>query len=356
MKHNVLIIGGGNIGTLIAADLSDKANVTVYNSSHKEWSDRITVFNSDDTVQFVSSRIYITDDLEKAVTNAKFIFVTVPSFMFADIAEKIGTYVTDKQIICIVPGSGGAEFAFRKLIDKGVKFIGFQRVHCIARLKKYGDSVYALGRKKQIELASIPSDLAEKLSGEVSGLFSMPCKSISNYLCLTLTPSNPILHPSRLYALFRDYDKKQSYGRNPLFYEEWDDDASRNLLEMDDELQCLCNTIPLDLHEVISLKEHYESFTVETMTAKIRSIEAFKGIYTPMKKDQSGYWKPDFSSRYFTSDFDFGLKILRDIAEIFNVKTPLIDAIYNWYCNTTNVERNTFNVNLSREEFLKIYR
>lgn len=41
---------------------------------------------------------------------------------------------------------------------------------------------------------------------------------------------------------------------------------------------------------------------------KLASITGFKGITSPMKKDEKG-WYPDFLSRYFTEDFGYSQNI-----------------------------------------------
>lgn len=64
-----------------------------------------------------------------------------------------------------------------------------------------------------------------------------------NYLCVTLTPFNAILHTSRLYSMFRDYRKGLIYNENFLFYEGWDDQASQVLFACDDELQLPCRKL-----------------------------------------------------------------------------------------------------------------
>ena len=350
----IAILGGGNIGTLLSAELSDKADVTVYSSHFDKWAERIEIYNSRDELLGVGKKIKVTNNLKQCIEGAKYIFLAIPAFLFVKIAKQLENLVEVNQIICVIPGCG-AEYAFKKLIDKGVGFIGFQRVHCIARIKEYGSSVYALGRKQRIELASIPSTLAECLRDEIAQLFSMPCINLANYLCLTLTPSNPILHTSRLYSLFQNYKDGVKYSAIPLFYEEWDKSASYYLLKMDKELQSLCDVIPLDLHEVVSLKIYYESETEDKMTEKIRSIVAFKGIQTPMKQCADGEYVPDFSSRYFTADFDYGLKIICDIANLFEVKAECMHFVYNWYRKVTGDDRDAFELPNNKNEFLQLY-
>lgn len=276
----------------------------------------------------------ITSDLGMAVQDASIIFVTLPAFEFKNIALKLEKVLKPGQWIVAVPGSGGAEFAFSKLVDMGCVLFGFQRVHSIARLKEYGKSVYMLGRKQQVEIASVPSEAAADACPRIEELLGMPCIPLPNYLCVTLTPSNPILHTTRLYSMFKDWKRGMTYPRNFLFYEEWDDASSDMLIKCDDELQQLCKVIPEDLSSVRSLKVHYESYTVHDMTKKISGIKAFKGLTSPIKEVEGG-WVPDFNSRYFTADFEHGLKIIIDIADKYNVPVPNMKRIWKWYEDIT---------------------
>lgn len=335
----VCIIGGGNIGTLLAAEFAYRGiEVWVYSVHAHLWGDRIEVFDSSDKHIMVTDCFRVTSDLSNAVADADMIWITVPSFMFSELGILLQPIVKPKQAVIVVPGTGGAEYAFSGLIAKGCVLCGLQRVHSIARLKEYGHSVYMLGRKTELNLASIPCNKANELTNQIEPMLDMPCRALPNYLCVTLTPSNPVLHTSRLYSMFSDWEQGRVYDRNFLFYEEWTDDSSRIMLECDDELQAICNAFEqLDLRSVRSLREHYESATPEQMTAKIRSIKAFKGLRSPMLHVKDG-WIPDFSSRYFTADFCYGLKILSDIAHCVGVNVEVIDKIWEWYLRSSHCE------------------
>jgi hypothetical protein len=41
-------------------------------------------------------------------------------------------------------------------------------------------------------------------------------------------------------------------------------------------------------------------------------------------------WVADFNSRYFTEDFPFGLRYIRDLAHEHGIEAPNIDMVYNW--------------------------
>ena len=353
----ITIIGGGNIGTLMAAELAYKGHeVTIFTSRPKQWESKIDVYNAEEKLLLTGTVSNITASMKKALEAAEYILITMPAQLFSDLAEKMLPFVHKNQKIGIVPGSGGAEFAFYKLLYKGCTLFGFQRVHSIARLKKYGNSVYQLGRKSELQIGAIPAFEASKICKCITEFFDIPCVALDNYLAVTLTPSNSILHTARLYSLFKNYKPGDTYPRNFLFYEEWTDDSSEVMLACDTELQKLCDVIPLDLSSVKSLKNHYECTTINAMTKKISTIKAFRGLTSPMKKTEYG-WVPDWDSRYFSTDFPYGLKIIKDIAKLFSMLTPNIDMVWNWY--KKNTFQNTIDLidtTLDTKEFIRIYK
>jgi opine dehydrogenase len=54
-----------------------------------------------------------------------------------------------------------------------------------------------IGPKKELWIASIPIKEANKVASIVEKLFDIPTKIIPNFLNLTLTPSNQIIHPRK---------------------------------------------------------------------------------------------------------------------------------------------------------------
>ena len=87
--------------------------------------------------------------------------------------------------------------------------------------------------------------------------------------------------------------------------------------------------LPVGPDAIPPILEYYESTDAESLTAKISSIPAFQTIVAPMKETTEG-WVPDFSSRYFTEDFPFGLKYIQEIANSLNINVPTIDKVLKW--------------------------
>ena len=333
----VCVVGGGNLGTLLISELSSNGYDTfLYTKNSAQWDQDICVYDKMDRELLSSKGFEVTDRLDYAISNADYIWITYPAFLFDDLAKALLPIIKKGQVLVCIPGSGGAEFAFSSLIKKGVVLSGLQRVHCITRIKEPRKSVYALGRKPSVSLGSFPAEKATYLALDISNMLSMPCFPLPNYLCVTLSPSNPILHTSRLYTMFKDYHKGLFYDHNILFYEEWTDEASECLILCDNELQLICSCLGhYDLSSVVSLRDYYESYSALEMTKKISGIQAFKGISSPMVMTEKG-WIPDFNSRYFKADFSYGLKVLVDIAGKLGCPVPTMCEIWDWYVSISD--------------------
>ncbi len=328
----ITVIGGGNVGTQFAVHAAAKGHdTTLYVSKPERFSNELSIVNEKDELLLVGSPT-VTNDPALATKDADLIFVTHPAFLLEKLAKTITPYVKSGAVLCLVPGTGGGELAFRALLEKGCTVAGLQRIPSVARLVSYGRSVRATGYRDTLHLAALPHTAAASVAKTLSSLFDMPCEVLPNYLAVTLTPSNPILHTTRLYTLFRDYREGVSYERIPLFYEEWCDESSRLLFLCDAEVQALCRALDsFDLAAVRSLALHYESDTPEKLTRKIRSIIGFQGIATPSVKTEDGRYLPDLASRYFTADFPYGLAIFVEIGTLCKVDMQNCRKVLAWY-------------------------
>jgi len=355
----ITVIGAGNIGTQFAVSFASKGyDVAIYASKPERISKTLCMINEENATITEAEISIVTNNIAEAVRDAEYIFVTHPAFMLKSTARLLEDCVEAGVKLCIVPGTGGAEFFFKNLVDKGVLLFGLQRVPSVARLVEYGKAVCVTGYRDKLNLGGIGREGIDKVSALLSDTFGMPCNILPNYLCVTLTPSNPILHTTRLRTLFGDYKEGIVYEMNTLFYEEWSQESSELLFACDDELQHVCKSLErLELSDVRSLKLHYESDTPEKLTAKIRSIKSLQGLTSPMTRVEGGF-VPDFSSRYFTADFPYGLAILKEIAEVCGVSVPNMCETLKWYENITgnksDFKLSDFGIN-TKEDLYKFY-
>lgn len=357
---NITIVGGGNIGTQFAVHCAQKHHrVKIYSSKSERFAKHLVIVDENNIVIREGDIVGATNNAAEAFKDADLIFVTVPAFCMRDVESKIYPYVGKGTKIGLIPGTGGGEWAFRREIKKGAVVFGLQRVPSVARLVEYGKSVCAAGYRKELHVAALPHVYTEKIAQMISELFEMPCVALPNYLNLTLTPSNPILHTTRLKTIFKNYHTGVTYDALPLFYEDWSDESSNLLLKCDGELQKICSRLTeFDLSYVKSLKCHYESETPQQLTAKIASIESLKGLKTP-SVEINGKYIPDLNSRYFTADFTFGLGILVQIAELLEVEVPNMKETLEWYLKIESVKEAFQFIDYGvkcKSDFLQLYR
>ena len=328
----ITIVGGGNIGTQFAVHCAHKGHeVTMFSSKPERFGKTVCCVDTQGQVTCSGQLAGATADPKEAFSQADVIFVTVPADCMAQYANLIAPYAKPGMKIGLIPGTGGGECAFGVCRKQGATIFGLQRVPAVARLTEYGKTVCSTGYRGLLHAAALPKSETESCCKLLASIFDIPCQALPDYLNLTLTPSNPILHTTRLRTLYGDYAPGVVYKEIPLFYQHWSDESSRLLIICDEEVQNLCRTMKeFDLSGVKSLKEHYESDTVEKMTYKISHIPAFQGLTSPHKAVEGGFI-PDFSSRYFTADFSYGLSILVQVADMAGVDAPNMKATLQWY-------------------------
>lgn len=335
----ICIVGAGNMGLAMASVISMKPDyeVTVF-TKHPFDASKLVFNDAENKKEYSNLNISVETNMEKAFKNASYIMCTYPSMLRQRFVAEAESFLEKGMKLAFIPGYGGAEYACKKLIEKGVTIIGLQRVPYVAR-QENKQIAAVLSRKKKLYIASIPQKSLDAICSDFYKMLDIPCVALQEYLAVTLVPSNPLLHLTGLYHVFKDYKDGEFYEAPMMFYEEWDDSTSRLLFQYDDELQEICNKMsPLDLHEVVSLREHYESATPEALTRKLKSIPSLYNVVKVPLIEKEGKYYPDYSSRMFIEDFPFGIAIIKYFALLTNTATPAIDMILAFYKDKTGIE------------------
>lgn len=327
----IAVLGSGNIGTLISSQMTLKGHeVRLYSRKEHLFEDKVIYEDTDNKSKQEVDLYMVSGDLEQVVKNTDLVVITVPAFGIKNLMERVFPLIEVSTRVLFYPGTGGVEFYCKDFIERGGVIFGTQRVCSVARLKQYGKHVVSSGKRTEMYAAAVPGAYAKEAQLLIETLFDIKTIALPNYLAVTFTPSNPILHTSRLYGLFKDYEPEKGYDEIPLFYEEWDFESSEILIKLDQEVQNMCQALPMDLSAVKSLLTHYESDNAVELTNKINSISSFQGLPTP-QIEKNGKKHPDLESRYFTADFPYGLLILKAFANICKLDTPAMDEVIEWY-------------------------
>lgn len=335
----ICVCGGGSLGHVTAGYLSarGKADVEVLTGHPGQWGSEVSVH--------VPEGIVLTGKLDSVssspadvIPSADVVLLCVPGFMIKDMLLKIRPYLRPDAYVGSVFSSTGFFFEAMALLSPGQPLWGFQRVPFISRVADYGHSANLLGYKSCFSIAveHVGNEEKEVFSDWVSDSFGRPVKLLRNYLEASLTNSNPILHTSRLYSMFSSWHEGVFYREQIPFYESWDAESAEILIGMDREFFDLLHVLPVTEGFLPTVLDYYESHDAVSLAAKLSGIEAFRGILSPMKL-VSGGWIPDFTSRYFTEDFPFGLRYIYDLGKEKGVPMPMISKVLFW--GMSKVER-----------------
>ncbi len=328
----ICICGGGSLGHVIAGFLATQGiNVNVLTSRPNQWNNTLTI-NAVDGRVFVGKLNKISNNPIDVITESEVVLLCLPGYAIKGELEKIKASLNKGTFVGSVFSSTGFFFEALNVLSEDIPLFGFQRVPFIARTVEYGHEANLLGYKSEHKIAIERAGEKDKesLRQWIENVLNSPVKLLANYLEASLTNSNPLLHTSRLYTMFRDWRPGITYPRMILFYEEWTEEAADLYIKMDEELVLLLEKLPVTPGFLPRVLDYYESSDAISLRNKISSIQGFKGITSPMKEIEKGKWVPDFESRYFTEDFGYSLKYIWELAKQEKLSTPLIDEVFHW--------------------------
>jgi len=336
----VCICGGGNLGHVAAGFMAARKDfeVTVLTRHPERWSASLTIECPDGSC-LQGQLALVTSNAEEAVANADIVLLCLPGNSIRSMLSQIKDFLridhTHGTAVGSVVSSTGFWNEAQELLPANVPLFGLQRVPFIARTTEYGHKARLLGYKRSLQVAVEHTNRKEELRLMVERMFNTPTALLGNYYEASLSNSNPLLHPARLFDLWHNWQTGDVYARVTLFYEEWTDEAAQLYIDMDSELQRLLTVLPVRRSCIPNVLDYYESTDAPSLARKLRSIEAFKGIEAPIIQVPGGF-VPDFHSRYFTEDFPYGLAIIQRLAHENGIDTPTIDRVSLWGMNIVN--------------------
>ena len=326
----ICICGGGNLGHVVTGFVAaqKKYEVCLLTRHPEQWSQNLIIEAPAETT-FLGHLNGLFSNVKQAVSDADIILLCLPGYAIRETLLQVKDYLRPETAVGSVVSSTGFFFEAMKLLPSSQPLFGFQRVPFISRVIEYGQRARLMGYKDSLNMAIERAEHPEQLRDTLADMLQTPIQLLGSYYEASLSNSNPLLHPSRLYSLWKNWHEGEIYTRVPFFYEEWTEETAQLYIQMDNELQALLELLPVRKGSIATVLDYYESTDAVSLALKLRSIEAFKGILSPMKQVEGGY-VPDFQSRYFTEDFPYGLAIVHRLTHEKGVPSPTIDMIYDW--------------------------
>lgn len=303
----------------------------------------------------------VTCDPAEACRDADVVIITVPANFRADLLARIVPHLPrDKPVyVGAIPGFCGFDWlAERELAARPNAVIwGMKDVAHIAFDLLPGQSIKMGGEKATLYVATHRRETAasqQALMALLQRLYSAPVVLLPDYLEITLTPGNPIMHSAVIYGLIGPYGQWHARPLSqPLCW--WNDcpELGAYYLErMDEENQRLCAALEtrlgVRLDSVLPLKQEIidaygdQIADVYTMLSVLRTNQAYHGIGLPLREHDAGGYVFDTQHRVFQEDIAYGLSLLVTIAENLAVSVPYIEEVYRWcsdYMGTSTQDR-----------------
>ena len=324
----ITICGGGNLGHVCAGFLANRGHkVSILTTKPQLWGKSLEIIAPDGN--FVGQLASVSSDPNEVIPQAEIVLVCLPGFAIHDELEKIKPHLSKETIVGTVVSSTGFFFEAFEVLPSDAPLFGFQRVPFISRTIEYGHKAELKGYSEYRKKVRYRLKNKEVIHKQLENIFEKPINLLDSFYEVSLSNSNPLLHPSRTYTMWKDWKPGVVYPRNPQFYAEWTIEASSLLIKMDEEFQNLLKALGLKPGCIPTVLDYYESTDAESLTLKLQSIKAFQGIQSPMK-EVSGGFIPDFTSRYFTEDFPYGMRFIIETAQKHNFPIPTIENVYQW--------------------------
>ena len=343
------IIGAGNGGRAFAAYLSSKGHpVNLYNRSFSRIIDikkKKGVKASGEIKGYFPCNL-VTQDLELAVRDVDVILIVIPASAHKDIANKIGQYLSQDQIILLNPGRTFGAVEFRRIIEKkGTQFPIFiaetQTLLLTSRqLKKNGVKILKI--KESVDFAAFPDKDTFFVYDTLKDVLPQ-INPVSDYLEMTLNNIGMLLHPtiSLLNA------GAMESGKEFRFYAEGASPRTCEVLEtIQNEINKIFTILGLKQFNFCNWVNKSYGIKKKCIYNAIQNVKAYENIIAPKL----------LITRYFTEDVPTGLVPFSSLAKFLGIQTPLIDSVINLssiLCGINFRNEGRTIAELELEEFIK---
>ncbi|MEQ8966778.1 MAG: NAD/NADP octopine/nopaline dehydrogenase family protein [Azospirillaceae bacterium] len=325
------LVGGGAVAHALAAmaGAAGQAEIRVLTRRPAVWSGTVRAVYRE-TLVLDGAIDRVGAEAGELVPGAGLVLIAAPAFAWEPLLRAVAPHLSPGAAVGIAGGGCGFDWLARGLLGPAHPVFALQLCPVNARLREPGREVAVAGVRGTVGLAADPPSSAPGLAARVSAVLGLTVEPLSHPLEVTLAPGNAAFHGARLYGLFGPGAPPVRPGTG--FYADWDDRSSEIYLALDAELGALRRATGLPLAGARPVTERLGVATASEMTAVIRAIPSLQGIPAPAAPARSGEpaCRADPGHRFFREDIPHGLAVLRAVADLLDVRVPVIDRVLRW--------------------------
>mmetsp|Transcript_16200 Transcript_16200/g.32315 ORF Transcript_16200/g.32315 Transcript_16200/m.32315 type:complete len:433 (+) Transcript_16200:184-1482(+) len=368
MTLTVTVCGGGNGAHCSAGYIASKGfRVNILTRKPEKWSDTLTITTATSSWaskgSFVGKLAVVSNDPADVIPDSDVVIVAAPAHVHGSILKGCAEYLKEGVFVGTIFAQGAFDWiateALGSSMSKVKAIFGLQNIPWICKITEYGKEARILGPKDVLKVVSYPVEAVDEVASLMTRFYDIPSTTIPNFLSVTLTPSNQIIHPARYYSIFRDALERKAaanggddwgYTREELeasksleLYKDFDPLSAEILACLDNELQTIKLGLTLHFPQLdLTLVPPIAQRICETygddvgdsssLLQIMRTNKGYVGCGTPMTKASNGKFQPNTGCRLFWEDVPFGLCILKGLAEqLGNIPTPTINKMIFWH-------------------------
>ena len=358
MENNlktITVMGGGSSAHVLIPLLSKTAlSVNLLTRKPKRWKNKISLDyrkpDSGHVRTFEGSIDTISSDPADVIPQADIIILCMPVHAYRQALHSIAEHISkDKKVfVGTVYGQAGFNWMTKEIADKfslsNITTFAIGLIPWICRTGEYGSSGIVYGAKPLNVAAVQPKQDFDILNEALLERVVFDCfghgrfKQAQNFISLTLSLDNQIIHTSRLYGLYVEYGGQWKNEQDiPYFYRDFSAKSAQILAQLDSDYSLIRNKIK-QLYPGKSfpfMLDYIEQDNITNLCSNKTVLETFENsktlgaIRTPAVKE-NGKWVIDKSHRFFRDDIYYGLCIAKWLAEKLSINVVHIDSILSW--------------------------
>lgn len=322
----VAILGAGNVGCALAADLVLRGvDVRLFSRS----ADRLAAIDEaggitvTGALEGMAKNPMVTTVVEDAVVGADVVALTVPATALPFYAPVLATAATADQVIWLNPGQSGGALYLAAEIERttgrrDLRFCEMTTAPYVARMASPATvRVLAL---IQVSLAAFPSRHLKECHERLDVLLPGRFEPIGSVLEADLANVNALLHPPGMVCNAGWLEATE--GQFPFYREGMSPGVARVVDEVDIERLALAERLGVPALPLVQ-SLHQAGFTTAEgaasgrMHAAMQAAESLHGVVAP----------PSLDHRYLHEDVGWGLVPWVHLAEAVGVTMPATAAL-----------------------------
>lgn len=320
MKQNFAVLGAGNGGQVISAYLKlCGKHVTLYD----RFPQVLAPIRARGGIQLegVSKTGFakldqICEDVAQAVDEAEIIFVVLPAFAHAYVAQELAGCLVDGQTVVVCPGATGGALEFRAIWDRAgcrskVRLCETNSLFYAARAQ---DAVATIsGVKDELSLAALPAQDTQAIIDDLSDVYPQLIPA-ANVLETSLNNMNTVVHPLPVLLNAGSIERGEKFRH---YFDGITPAVGEVVEQMDRERVAVGRAYGLDILSLRDAYIHYYHVQAEKMSDLCHMSQAHANIMAPGVLD----------SRLIVEDVPMGLVPISALGRAAGVPTPIIDSV-----------------------------